>query len=183
MGSSHLNFCWVGATYNISAVVATALVAVYVRSALRSGTGRGSSAGGRGGRGGGGLGLGLGLGDLYDLLVHSNLDGATSSILLRPNRARVSCFASYAFSVQNSGKIRTANIDLANTEGVSAKVYFPNPRIVTASPFSVGIFLKVLAFDFRSKGVFRRSWLLWLRMRKVGRHDHSKTSSDQISFK
>jgi hypothetical protein len=94
---------------------------------------------------------------------------------------RVSSLASYAFSVQNSGKIRTTNIDLANTESVGAKVHFPNPRIGTASPFPV-IFLKVLAFDFRSKGVFRCSWLLWLRMRKVGRHDHSKTSGDHASF-
>ena len=101
--------------------------------------------------------------DFYDSLVHSNLDGAT-------NRARASCLASYAFSVHNSAKIRTANMDLASTEGVGTKIYFPNSRIGTASPISVGIFLKVLALDFRSKGFFRRRWLLWLRMREVGRH-------------
>jgi hypothetical protein len=123
------------------------------------------------------------LSDLCYLLVHSNLDGATGSILFATEpRPRVSSLASYAFSVQNSGKIRTTNIDLANTEGVGAKVHFPNPRIGTACPSPVGIFLKVLALDFRSKGVVWCSWLLWLRMRKVGRHDHSKTSGDHVSF-
>jgi hypothetical protein len=118
--------------------------------------------------------------DLY--YSHVTSMGRRAASYCDRTAARVSCSASCAFSVQNSGKIRTANFDLANTEGVGAKVYFPNPRIGTASPFSVGVFLKVLAFDFRSKGVFRRSWLLWLRMRKVGRHDHSKTSADHISF-
>jgi hypothetical protein len=101
---------------------------------------------------------------------------------VRPSRGQVSRLASYTFSVQNSGKIRTTNIDLASTEGVGAKVHFPNPRIGTASPLPVGILLKLFALDFRGKGVFQCSWLLWLRMSKVSRRDHSKTSDDHGGF-
>jgi hypothetical protein len=65
---------------------------------------------------------------------------------------------------------------------VVAKVHFPDSRIGTASPFAVGIFLKVLALDFCGESIFRCSWLLWLRTRKVGRRDDSKTSSYDVTL-
>jgi len=40
----------------------------------------------------------------------------------------------------------------------------------------------VLALDFSGESIFRCSWLLWLRKRKVARRDDSKTSDYDVSF-
>ena len=65
---------------------------------------------------------------------------------------------------------------------MAAKIHFPNRCIGAASPFVIGIFLKAFALDFTGESVFRRTWPVWLRMRRVGRHDDSETSGDDVSF-
>jgi hypothetical protein len=82
----------------------------------------------------------------------------------------------------NSSKIRAANFDLAYAEGVAAKVQFPNPCIGAASPFSVRMFLKVLAGDFSGERIFRCNSLPRLRTRKVGGRDNGKRSGDDVSL-